>query len=281
MLRFASLLFVSIIIGCGPGDASFPKSDGSGEGAPEAQPHAPIGSTPTAPSTSGTKEVLISGLDLSERSGNLRLFLTDEPAEYDAVWVTISRTELQVGEGSEQRWVTVVDAPAEYDLLQLRNDVTAVMGDASLAPGHYGQMRMIVADAAVEKDGIRTPLFIPSGEQTGIKINLSLQVQPDTQYVLVTDFDAARSIKKTGRGLLMEPVLAVELIGTVDAEGNVTPSAGYESLPVEPQDDESADAGTSELPDAGTSEEPEVTEEQAAPTSPPAAASDAGVPSTP
>lgn len=237
---FSALLALTLMVSCGPPESG---SEGTPLSSGQTGPEGASASEPAPELTDSSKAVLVAGLDLSGREGNLRLFLTDEPAEYDAVWVTVSRTEVQVGEGSEQQWVTLVETPAEYDLLQLRNDVTAVMGDATLAPGHYGQLRMIVSEAAVEKDGVRTELFIPSGAQTGIKINLALTVEPDTQYVLVTDFDAARSIKKTGRGLLMEPVLAVELLGTVDAEGRVALISGGEAAEGE------VDAGT-EAPSA-------------------------------
>lgn len=199
----------------GAGEAVDETEDGAKDvtDSPDAQP-AEIGLEEEA-------EALVQGLDLGGMSGNVRTYLTDAPGDYDEVWVTISRIEIHQNAEADSKWLTLVDEAQKHDLLTLQDAVTAVMGDANVEPGSYSQLRMIVDHASVVVDGEEHDLFIPSGAQTGIKINLHFTVEEDKDYVLVLDFDAAESIKKTGRGYLMEPVIAVEHIGYIGEDGEI------------------------------------------------------------
>jgi hypothetical protein len=99
---------------------------------------------------------------------------------------------------SAGRWVTLVDTPQTYDLLELQDGVLAHMGDALIPAGHYEQIRLIVSDAAVVVDGVTHELFIPSGEQTGLKFNHDFSMAPGADYELVLDFDAHESVRAVG-----------------------------------------------------------------------------------
>jgi len=138
--------------------------------------------------------------------------LTDAPAAFEAVWVDISRVEI---ESSADGWSTLVNEPQRFDLLTLRDGVTAAMGDAELAAGHYGQLRLIVDSASVVVGGIESPMTIASGAQTGVKIPLDRDLEANMTYTLTLDYDAEKSVKSTGQGYLMTPVVHVkEMVGT-------------------------------------------------------------------
>jgi hypothetical protein len=203
---------------------------------------------PTDATTTDTDTLpsrLEAGMNTNGIEGNLRLFLTDAPADYEAVWVTTSRVEVSTSatDGTEATWATLSDQPQTDDLLALRDDVTSILGDAELAPGSYQQLRMIVDSARVVADGEERPLTIPSGAQTGVKINLDLTIEPDTVYALVLDFDAAESIHETGNGeLIMRPTIKVEYVGEVAPDGDLTQTDGEEQVPVdEPEAPEETD----------------------------------------
>jgi hypothetical protein len=160
------------------------------------------------------------GLETGGMGGsNLRVYLTDAPGDFDEVWVNIARVEIARGTGEDAAWTTLRDEPFTVDLLTLQDDVTAVMADAALEPDHYAQLRMIVASADVVIGGEVEALTIPSGAQTGIKLDLDFQVEEGMTYGLVLDFDAHQSIKRTGNGkLMMTPVIVVEHIGPIEPE---------------------------------------------------------------
>ena len=203
-------------------------------------------------------EDLTDGLDDSDKTGNIRTYLTDAPGDFDEVWVTISAVEIHgyhgtysydgadggvAGDGGveadsgpegyaepEASWETLVDETQTLDLLTLQNDVTAVLGDAEVEPGEYSQLRLIVDSASVVVGEEEEDLTIPSGTQTGIKINLDFEVLPETEYVIVLDFDAAESVKETGQGHLMQPMIKIEYIGYYDSEGALVEARRHRSL---------------------------------------------------
>jgi hypothetical protein len=153
----------------------------------------------------------------------IAVLLTDAPGDFESVWVEISRVEI---ESAETGWLALVEEPQMFDLLTLQNGVTAALGDAVLAPGLYGQLRLIVDSASVVVAGVESPLTIASGAETGIKIPLAQQIEDNMTYSLTLDYDADKSIKSTGKGYLMTPVIQVkELVGTPtgDAPENDAP----------------------------------------------------------
>lgn len=140
------------------------------------------------------------------RAPKLNVLLTDAPGDFESVWVNI--TSVAIESGGE--WLTLTEEPRRFDLLTLQNDVTAALGDGELQPGMYGQLRLIVDSASVVIGGEESPLRIASGAQTGIKIGLDRMIEADTTYSLTLDYDAAKSVKSTGQGLLMTPVITVK-----------------------------------------------------------------------
>lgn len=142
----------------------------------------------------------------SARAPKLNVLLTDAPGDFESVWVNI--TSVAIESGGE--WLTLTEEPRRFDLLTLQNDVTAALGDGELQPGMYGQLRLIVDSASVVIGGEESPLRIASGAQTGIKIGLDRMIEADTTYSLTLDYDAAKSVKSTGQGFLMTPVITVK-----------------------------------------------------------------------
>lgn len=163
---------------------------------PSSDPSAEMGTDPPT-SEPGTA---------TPRAPQVQVLLTDAPGDFEAVWVTIASVEIEAADG----WLTLTDQAQRFDLLTLQNDVTAALGEAALAPGAYGQLRLIVDEASVVVDGVESPLAIASGAQTGIKINLDATLEPDTTYALTLDYDAHKSVKTTGQGYLMTPVISVK-----------------------------------------------------------------------
>ena len=155
------------------------------------------------------------GLENDENAGGtVNVRLTDAPLD-DVVeaHVTIERVEL-IGEDGA---ITLTDTAQEFDLLTLQNGITADLAARDDIPaGEYEQLRLIVGEEAylIFEDKSRTDLKIPSGQQTGIKINLpDFEINGDADEVdIVVDFDAAKSFVKAGASgkYLFKPVLHAE-----------------------------------------------------------------------
>jgi hypothetical protein len=128
-----------------------------------------------------------------------------------AIWIS---TVYLIG-GDETSRDTIKTGPTTmYDLSSLQNGVNTLLGDQTIVAGDYAQLRLVVDSAKVTLSGeteTRT-LFVPSGMQTGIKVNFSgpLSIKPPQVVVLVT-FDPTASFVVTGptppRQVLFNPVL--------------------------------------------------------------------------
>lgn len=160
----------------------------------------------------------------------VQVLLTDAPSDYIAsAEVEISRVYLQGG-GDEQAVAVDLfndaDNPHVYDLLQLRDGVTAdLTGAVDVGEGKYRQLRFVVKNATVtladgytfDDGSTQKTLFVPSGMQSGIKIQLSEDIEAaegETTTILV-DFDVDRNFVIQGNpeapggilGVLFTPVL--------------------------------------------------------------------------
>lgn len=186
----------------------------------------------------------------------MRVLLTDAPSDYiEAAYVDIGEVHLMGGDGEEERIILSLDGTdGLVNLLDLQGAATETLADTDIDPGFYTQLRLIVEDARVElKDGYEfedgtteRDLFIPSGAQTGIKLNLAaadadsdgggLEIRPG-ELVLVVDFDVSRSFVIQGnpetpagiKGVLFTPTLrvtvndaAASISGTVSTDLDVS-----------------------------------------------------------
>lgn len=164
----------------------------------------------------------------------LRVLLTDAPSDYiAAAEVDIGAVEL-LG-GSEGPLLLSEDGTnGMVNLLELQNEATMILADTDVQADTYTQLRLVVEEASVtladgyEFNDLTTTrsLTVPSGAETGIKLNLSagdgdessggLQLAPG-EMVLVLDFDVNQSFVLQGNpetpaglnGVIFTPTLRV------------------------------------------------------------------------
>jgi hypothetical protein len=178
-------------------------------------------------------------------TGTLRVALTDAPAcGYDAVNVTIQKVRVHkssTASDTDAGWSEIVLSPAKrIDLLTLTNGVLSELGQTPLPTGKYTQLRLVLgsndsttpmANSVVPSGGSETALTTPSGQQTGLKMNIDLDVAANKMIDLVLDFDACKSVVRAGSSgkYLLKPVVSViprfisgvsGFVGTAVANGN-------------------------------------------------------------
>ncbi|MGE5438193.1 MAG: DUF4382 domain-containing protein [Syntrophothermus sp.] len=149
--------------------------------------------------------------------GRIKINMVDAPASYDAVMIDVVRVEVhKSGSAEEDGWIVLNEINAHYDLLQLTNGASVVLGDRPLEVGKYTQIRLILGnDNYVMENNVRHNLTIPSGQQTGIKLNHNFDIEADNLYELYLDFNADKSINITGTGeYKLSPVIRVEAVVT-------------------------------------------------------------------
>lgn len=146
-----------------------------------------------------------SGTNPGESQGEVKIHMVDAPAAFDAVNIVVTEVSVhQADEDSMSGWQRVREDTATYNLLELRNGASTVLGDTMLAAGHYNQIRLKIGEGSnVVVAGQTFPLVISSGAQTGIKLNHQFTIEGGATYELTLDFDAERSIHTTGTGTFM------------------------------------------------------------------------------
>lgn len=193
--------------------------------------------------------------------GVLRLLLTDAPleGEVEAIVITIARVDLVFADPL-QPITSITPTRTTFDLLTLRNGVTEELGIAALPPGVLSQIRLIIDSAEITIDGHTSDLRIPSGSQTGIKLNGEVEIAPCVATTVLIDLDAEKSLHRApghGRGdasgYVLRPVISMRSVETgldleppslmVVEDGTIT-DAGKVSFQVEMEDPSGLDTGS-------------------------------------
>jgi hypothetical protein len=165
--------------------------------------------------------------------GQLKITMVDAPADYDQINIVVDRVEVhRSGSDSNSGWFVINNNSATYNLLTLRNGASVILGNNSLDAGSYTQIRLIIGTGSnIVVNGVVYPLEIPSGEQTGIKLNHAFVIESGVLYELILDFNAEHSIVLTGNGqYMLKPVIRVVpliISGTISGQINPVSAAGY------------------------------------------------------
>ena len=164
-------------------------------------------------------------------TARIQLKLTDAPAlEYDEVNIDIQGVRVGVAneyfytddpyveegdeedadEGDDVEWIDLeVSNPGLYNLLDYRNGETVMLAGGDIPAGKISQVRLILGDESnVVIDGAVHSLKTPSAQTSGLKFNLHDVLMPDMMYSFVIDFDASRSVVRTGNEkFILKPVI--------------------------------------------------------------------------
>ena len=144
--------------------------------------------------------------DEKDSSGTARMEvrMTDSPGDYAKVNVDIQSVQVHketTDDGSG--WVTLDEInPGIYNLLDFANGRDTLLASANLPAGNISQIRLILGDdnSLELKDGTTVPLKTPSGQTSGVKLQLNADLEPDVTYMVLLDFDAAKSVVARGNG---------------------------------------------------------------------------------
>lgn len=147
-----------------------------------------------------------------DNSGKARVQvrLTDDPGDFDAVYVDVREVRVNMTDADDDGWQTLSGIrPGIYNLLDLVNDKDTLLADAFLPSGRIHQMRLVLGSQnSVVVNGVETPLQTPSAQQSGLKLNIQQDIDGGLLYVILLDFDVAKSIVHTGNGkFILKPVI--------------------------------------------------------------------------
>ncbi|MDH5717333.1 MAG: DUF4382 domain-containing protein [Spirochaetia bacterium] len=193
-------------------------------------------------------------------NGQVDLYLTDYPLDdLDILKVNVTFSYIEVN-SEKDGWITVIDYGTKgktFDLLTLQNGKTAFMGNFSLKPGKYDQIRMhLFSDNQIhvrkDKTYVIEALKIPSGEKTGIKLIGSFTVEKAGKVQITVDFDAQKSVialgnegnnngknsnskNKIKKNFILKPIIEIIEVKTIEEMKKVPPPK--ESTPIDTDKD--------------------------------------------
>jgi hypothetical protein len=164
------------------------------------------------------KKDTISGNPVTDpaRSGAIKIDLTDAPGNYLEVNVDIKRVRIHVAEDSTSNdgWIDLPTNAGIYNLLDLQNGIdTTIVDSTFITGGKVSQIRFVLGpnNSVMTSDSVIHDLKVPSGEQSGLKINVHKTIPAGQTLHILLDFDAEKSIKEKGNGdFMMKPVIRIK-----------------------------------------------------------------------
>jgi hypothetical protein len=147
--------------------------------------------------------------------GQLKVSLVDAaPADVDQIWVNITKV---TAHSSSDGWIPVAGSIGRVDLLTLKS-APLTLGTVKLSAGRITQIRLYVDTVGNEVhvigDAAMTPLKVPSGFESGIKIIGPWRVDACDQTKVTIDFDGVASLEVhatgTGDEWILRPVIRVK-----------------------------------------------------------------------
>ncbi|MBK8969742.1 MAG: DUF4382 domain-containing protein [Saprospiraceae bacterium] len=139
----------------------------------------------------------------------LTVRLTDGPGDYQQVNVDIRDVRLKMADDTSQ-WLSLATNAGIYNLLDFQNGADTIIATGPAPANVLKEVRLVLGpENSVMVDSILYDLETPSAEQSGLKIKIdkNLGLVLDS---LTLDFDAEKSILKTGNGkFILKPVIKV------------------------------------------------------------------------
>ncbi len=155
--------------------------------------------------------------------GTLRLSLTDSPIDaYNITGVYITITGIEYNHNEQWKVFEGFEGPKTFNLLELTQGVSALLGNFELEAGKYTQIRFML-DAPARGSGkpsnpgcwiefadqSTVPLFVPSGGQTGYKAVGKFMVPVNGEVHVTADFDVRKSVVAAGQSgiFILKPTI--------------------------------------------------------------------------
>jgi hypothetical protein len=153
-------------------------------------------------------------------TGILKLYLSDAPTGAEnvtGVYITINEIQYHM----DNQWTTCAEfeGPKTYNLLELTNGNSSLLGELVLPGGHYNQIRFMLdipemgqnpanPGCYVEfSDNSTQPLFVPSGNTTGYKAVGEFTVPGNGTVEVTADFDVRLAVVAAGSHYILKPTI--------------------------------------------------------------------------
>jgi hypothetical protein len=145
-----------------------------------------------------------------DKNARLQVWLTDAPGDYQEVNIDIQGVEVHSSENAgENGWISLDVEGGVYNLLELTNGLDTLLGEVEIPGGRISQVRLKLGNNNTIKVNDQVyDLETPSGQQSGLKLQVHEILTEGITYKILLDFDVARSIVLAGNGTYkLKPVI--------------------------------------------------------------------------
>lgn len=190
----------------------------------------------------------------STNAKKLSVYLTDDPCNFDSVFIDIRTVEVKLDTSSHMnddhfgdadddddddhrgrdeygKWDTLTIRPGVYNVMALRNGVDTLLGTANLPAGRIRKIRLTLGNNnSLVINGTSYPLNLLPGTNNYVYVKLHDEDHDDlpTQSSLWLDFNVCRSIQSHNGQYYLKPVLkpfGKNHFGSI--EGRVLPDSAH------------------------------------------------------
>ena len=176
----------------------------------------------------------ISSVNNPNSAKQLSLYLTDDPCQFDSVFIDIQTLEVKIdtnaghmqddnyGNSDDDRenddqshdgfgqWDTLTFNAGIYNVLRLRNGIDTLLGTANLPKGAIRKIRLTLGtNNSLVKDGVTSPLSMLAGINKYVYVKIHKEhedVIDDSHSAMWIDFDVCESIKTIDGQYYLKPV---------------------------------------------------------------------------
>ena len=147
-------------------------------------------------------------------SARLVIKLVDKSADYTAVNVDIQGISVHTNGDAEETdagWVDLAGSDVGIkNLLDYTGGTELILVDTDFPAGKISQIRLKLGSENSVISDDEYPLETPSGQQSGLKLQVHKDLVAGITYEFKLDFDAARSVIHNGAGkFILKPVIRV------------------------------------------------------------------------
>lgn len=142
----------------------------------------------------------VAACDSEDKTARVEFWLTDAPGDYQEVNVEVEGIEIHSDESDNGNGWKRIDVDTRViNLLDLTNGNDTLLGSIDLPAGKISQIRLkLGSNNSLKVNDQVYNIAVPSGSQSGLKLQVHETFVEGITYKVLLDFDVARSIVLTG-----------------------------------------------------------------------------------
>jgi len=147
------------------------------------------------------------GEDDRQEHARVQIYLTDAPGYYQEVNIDVVSVRVIINDSL----ISLRTNAGKYNILDFVNGKDTLLVEDEIPAGYLSQIRLVLGeDNSVMRDNQHYDMKTPSAQQSGLKLNVHEDIHPGISYAYVLDFEADKSIVRTGNGRhQLKPVIRV------------------------------------------------------------------------